>query len=167
MTSSYSFLHARVNEKLAFLKLSTLESVFEKMLFHRILVNGRLNRRKTYPFQTKTDTCGPGLHVIDMNKAKNFNSYLYLVIESRVQFAINANLRIDSSWSSSFRTEFHIYRMFGWSLNSKKNLRSRLPGRLLNEISTKLLLIKSKHEVVRKEINKLNESIITICVSIK
>ena len=88
MTSSYSFLHARVNEKLAFLKLSTLESVFEKMLFHR-------------------------------------------------------------------------------SLNSKKNLRSRLPGRLLNEISTKLLLIKSKHEVVRKEINKLNESIITICVSIK
>ena len=54
MTSSYSFLHARVNEKLTFLKLSTLESVFEKMLFHRILVNGRLNRRKTYPFQTKT-----------------------------------------------------------------------------------------------------------------
>ena len=104
---------------------------------------------------------------VDMNKTKNFNSYLYLVRESRLQFALNANLRIDSSWSSSFRTEFHIYRMFGWSLNSKKNLRSRLPGRLLSEISTKLLLIKSKHEVVRKEINELNESIITICVSIK
>ena len=65
MASSYSSLHARVNEKLAFSKISTLESVFEKMLFHRILVNGRLNRRKTltYPFETKTDTCGRGLHV--------------------------------------------------------------------------------------------------------
>ena len=63
MASSYSSLHARVNEKLAFSKISTLESVFEKMLFHRILVNGRLKRKKTYLFQTKTDTCGRGLHV--------------------------------------------------------------------------------------------------------
>ena len=46
----FSSAHARVNEKLAFSKISTRERVFGKMLFHRILVNGRSNRRKKYPF---------------------------------------------------------------------------------------------------------------------
>ena len=68
----FSSAHARVKEKLAFSKISTRESVFGKMLFHWILVNGRSNRRKNIRFQTKTDTCGRGLHVIDMNKTKNF-----------------------------------------------------------------------------------------------
>ena len=50
----FSSAHARVNEKLAFSKISTRESVFGKMLFHRILVNGRSNRRKKYPFSNKS-----------------------------------------------------------------------------------------------------------------
>ena len=59
MTSSYSktfvfvFVRPHVNEKPAFSKLFTLESVYKKMLFWRPFtsVDGRPNRRKNFRFK--------------------------------------------------------------------------------------------------------------------
>ena len=73
MTSSYPSLHARVNEKLAFSKIYTLESVFEKNAFPPDICERQVKpKEKNIGFQTKTDACGRGLHVIDMNKTKTF-----------------------------------------------------------------------------------------------
>ena len=49
--------------KREFLKISTLESVFKKLHFHRICVNGRPINGKKYllRFQKDMDTCGHGL----------------------------------------------------------------------------------------------------------
>ena len=66
----FSSAHALENEKLAFSKISTRESVFPPDTCER-----QVKPKKILRFQTKADTCGRGLHVIDMNKTKNFNSY--------------------------------------------------------------------------------------------
>ena len=56
LKSPFSSVHTKMNEELMF---STLESVFEKLRFHRIRVDGRLNHSgdQNSRFQTKMDTC--------------------------------------------------------------------------------------------------------------
>ena len=68
MTSLYSktsvFARPHVNEKLAFSKLSTLESVFKRCVFGAAFTKKGWTVGKTtgnnLRFQTKTDLCGRG-----------------------------------------------------------------------------------------------------------
>jgi len=101
MTSSYSktsvfvFVRLHVNEKPAFSKLFTLESVYKKMLFWRPFtsVNGRPNRRKNFRFKKKTefvlrDQVFPFLTLSTGYQILTNSFYLMIIVNWRLTFTV-------------------------------------------------------------------------------